>query len=108
MIRVKIPINELRNEMSKVEKSAQRSNRFLIAQALIKRYKDIIFRRHDGHRGKDKYKNSDLSASQKYSRSGSAIQANPDELLSKKVPFVFFKFIAKQKSVQERGKEINE
>ena len=85
MIRVRIPIKELRNEMEKVDKSTQRSNKFLISQAIINKYKETIFKFHDSHKNKDKSKSSDLLSSKGFSRSGSVVQGNPDDLIQKQV-----------------------
>lgn len=62
MIKIKVPISENQNAMKLAKKAKQQGVKFLFAQAILKKYRDLIFWKHDRHAKKDERKSADVFA----------------------------------------------
>ena len=47
MIKIKVPIPESKNDMKLAKKKDRFGSKFVLAQAIIKKYKDTIFWKHE-------------------------------------------------------------
>lgn len=63
MLKIKVPLSESHNDMVLPKKKEHLGSKFVLAQAIIKKYKDIIFWKHECNMKREERKSSQIEDS---------------------------------------------
>jgi hypothetical protein len=82
-IKIRVPLELSKNEMKLQKKTESLGPKFMLAQAIIKKYKDQIFWKHECHLKREERKSSQSGSDEENYNSSSALITKSQEITKK-------------------------